>query len=223
VDSTRAVRSRGRCVCAALVVLGILSGSAAAEDAQPGEPAGEGETAGGIFKAGVGSGFRADTIDLNLSIGAGFGVRAIGGTTKHSLALGSLRLGWIFTGEVLDDSLLAGNWQFLGEIFAGSQIPDTRYLVGFAPHMRYIINTGSLFYPYVDGGMGVAGTDIGEPDLNGKFQFNLQAGMGTYVFLSKDMALDLAYRWFHISNAGISAPNHGLNTEMFYLGLSFFF
>ena len=36
-------------------------------------------------------------------------------------------------------------------------------------------------------------------------------------------ALTLQYRALHLSNAGIQEPNHGVNAQMFYAGLTWFF
>lgn len=35
--------------------------------------------------------------------------------------------------------------------------------------------------------------------------------------------LTVQYRWLHFSNAHIRNPNHGTNTQMFHVGVSWFF
>ena len=77
--------------------------------------------------------------------------------------------------------------------------------------------------PLVDGGAEGSSTNIDGPDLNGNFQFNIQVGAGTHYFLSERTAPTVQYRWLHFSNAGIERPNHGTNTQMFHVGVSWFF
>lgn len=63
-----------------------------------------------------------------------------------------------------------------------------------------------------------SGTDIGEPDLNTTFQFNVQIGVGTHYFFLDDMALTLQVRGIHLSNAQIVMPNNGTNSILFMIG-----
>lgn len=77
--------------------------------------------------------------------------------------------------------------------------------------------------PFVDAGAGISAIDIGELDLGGKFQFNLQAGFGTYYFIREDLAINLQSRWIHLSSAGLHTPNQGTNTILILGGFSWFF
>jgi opacity protein-like surface antigen len=49
------------------------------------------------------------------------------------------------------------------------------------------------------------------------------AGFGVSYFLTDQAALNVGYRFNHISNAGTSYPNLGLNASLPYGGFSFFF
>jgi lipid A 3-O-deacylase len=178
----------------------------------------------GIWKDRLGEGFREDTLHAGFAFGAGFGIRAFGGTISHDLALASVNLGWIFTDVVAEDKWYRGNWEWLNELFSGGQFnPDGRYFVGWTTGLRYNFATGSRWTPFVDGGVGLSGTDIGEPDLSGTFQFNVQVGLGTHYFFRDDAAVTFQYRWLHFSNAGTNEPNRGTNTQMFLAGLTWFF
>src|SRR5882724_13052996 len=177
-----------------------------------------------IWKDGVGNGFREDTFDAGLALGAGFGVRAFGGTIAHDLALASVSLGWVFTDVVAEDKWWRGNWEWLNEVFAGGQFnPREHYFVGWPTGLRYNFATGSRWVPFIDGGVGLSGTDINSPDLDGIFQFNVQVGVGTHYFLRDDTAVTLQYRWLHFSDAGMTKVNKGVNTQMFETGLTWFF
>src|SRR5882724_268677 len=177
-----------------------------------------------IWKDGVGNGFREDTFHAGFALGAGLGVRAFGTTIAHDLALASINLGWVFTDVVAEDKWWRGNWEWLNEIFSGGQFnPREHYFVGWTTGLRYNFATGSRWVPFIDGGVGLSGTDIDSPDLDGIFQFNVQVGVGTHYFLRDDTAVTLQYRWLHFSDGGTTAVNHGVNTEMFEAGLTWFF
>jgi opacity protein-like surface antigen len=158
------------------------------------------------------------------ALGAGFGTEAFGPRVSHDIALGSVHLGWI-PGEVVgEDTWYRGNWEVLGELFGGAQFnPNHRYLFGLSALLRYNFATGSRWVPFFDGGAGISYTNIREPDLSTRFQFNVQFGAGTHYFVRRDLALTLQYRWLHLSNAGIEEPNEGTNTQMFLVGTSWFF
>jgi lipid A 3-O-deacylase len=118
----------------------------------------------------------------------------------------------------------SGNWELLGDLFGGFQYhPDRAYLAGVTPILRYEFATGTRFVPFIDLGAGATLTDIRDGDLSTKFEFNLQYGFGTHYFLRDDLALTAQYRFIHLSNAGISSPNLGVNNNTVYLGLSWFF
>jgi lipid A 3-O-deacylase len=177
-----------------------------------------------IWKDGDGNGIREDTFDAGLALGAGFGVRAFGGSIAHDLALASLNLGWVFTDVVAEDQWWRGNWEWLFDVFSGGQFnPEAHYFVGGTTGLRYNFATGSRWMPFVDGGVGLSGTDIESPDLQGTFQFNVQVGAGTHYFVRDDTAVTLQYRWLHFSDGGTTHVNHGVNTEMFEAGLTRFF
>ena len=220
----RADWTRGKVTSVMLVILMIIGLSAewAHSDEPELKPSSSPET---IWIDGIGSGFRKGLFQTGATVGAGFG------TTKpfrtelaHDLALASVNLGWVFTGVMASDKWYRGNLELLVELFGGGQFkPNGRYFVGLTPLLRYNLATGSRWVLFVDGGAGVSCTNIDGPDLNGNFQFNVQVGAGTHYFLSDRTALTVQYRWLHFSNAGIERPNHGTNTQMFHVGLSWFF
>jgi len=98
------------------------------------------------------------------------------------------------------------------ELFTGVQFsPRREWLLGLTPHLRYNFATGTRWIPFVDAGVGVAATSIGHPDLSGIFEFNLQAGPGIQWFLKDRVAITMEARYLHLSCAGISKPNLGVN------------
>lgn len=181
-------------------------------------------TPDGIWKNGVGAGFRPAVQHVGVVAGAGPGMRILGSSVAHDLALAGLSYGRIWGDVKGEGRFYRGNWEWRTELFGGGQIhPKEEYLVGLSPHVRYNFATGTRIVPFVDVGAGVTATDIGGPDLSGAFQFNLQAGAGVNWFLRDNMALSLEYRYLHLSNARISTPNLGVNTSLFLAGISWFF
>jgi lipid A 3-O-deacylase len=177
-----------------------------------------------IWVDGIGSGFRKGLFRAGVAVGAGFGTRVFDTTLAHDFAMGSVNLGWVFTGAMASDKWYRGNLELLAEVFGGYQFkPNGRYFVGLTPLIRYNLATGSRWVPFLNVGAGVSRTNIDGPDLSGNFQFNIQVGAGTHYFLSDRTALTVEYRWLHFSNADTREPNNGTNTQMFHVGVSWFF
>jgi len=177
-----------------------------------------------IWEAGVGEGFRRGTHTLGISTGAGFGVAVFGGRLEHDLALMSVDYGCMIGGVKGESHWYRGNWEIRGELFGGAEFaPGKEWVVGLTPHLRYNFATGTRWIPFLDGGAGVTATGIGPPDLSNTFEFNLQASTGVQWFVKNNCAVTLEARWLHLSSAGISTPNLGLNTAMGMVGLIWFF
>jgi hypothetical protein len=176
-----------------------------------------------VWENGIGSGFRRGSVNRGFAIGAGFGTKSLGGRVDHDLELAAVRFGWMLGSVGGKHDWYRGNPELLGELFAGTQTsPSRRFLFGLTPVLRYNFVTGSRWVPFVNGGVGVTYTTIRSGDLSTAFEFNAQVGGGTRYFFREDTALTFQYRLFHLSNAGLEAPNNGVNTQMFYAGLDWF-
>ncbi len=161
---------------------------------------------------------------LTLAAGGNYGVAAFGSHQAHHLALASLSYGRFLTDTLAPDRWYAGAIELRGELFGGPQFsPEDNWLIGLTPHVRYDFLASPRWIPFLDLGAGVAATGIGEPDLGSTFEFNLQAGLGLHYRLSKSVALTLEARYLHISCAGISQPNSGVNGITALLGITRFF
>jgi lipid A 3-O-deacylase len=177
-----------------------------------------------IWKTDAGSGFRKNIMDTGLTAGSGFGLDILGSKTSHQLALVYGHMGWMATDVIFKNRWYEGNLELWGEIFAGRQYhPETDSVFGLTFGPRYLFITHSRWVPFIDAGAGVSGTDIGEPDLSTKFEFNVQLGVGTHYFLMDNIALTLQVRGIHLSNAYIKLPNHGANALLFLVGATYFF
>lgn len=161
---------------------------------------------------------------IELSAGPGTGLGSLAGNVNHDVFLGSIGYAWPMSRVVGGDRWYRGRWSLIGEIFGGEQLnPNDAYIIGTTPLMRYTLDTGSRWVPFAKAGLGPTLTNIGEPDLGGKFQFNIQGGAGTQFFWNKHQALSLEFRLFHLSNAGTRDPNTGINCVLLMVGTSWLF
>jgi hypothetical protein len=177
-----------------------------------------------IWQAGVGEGFQSTVQTLSLESGATAGFAALGGRQEHDLALVSLSYGHMWGSLVGEDHWYRGNWEIRGELFGGEQFSPSRdWLVGLTPHLRYEFATGTRLIPFADLGAGVTATRIGSPDLSGTFEFNLQANTGVHWFVRDNFALTFEVGYLHVSDAGMSNPNLGVNCVKGMVGVTWFF
>jgi hypothetical protein len=178
----------------------------------------------GLWEQDVGQGFRSGIQTFSVEAGATHGLALFGSVQQHDLALLSISYGCMLGHTVGVDHFYRGNWELRGELFGGAQFsPTTDWILGLAPHLRYNFATGTRFIPFIDGGAGVTATSIGPPDLSNTFEFNLQATVGIHWFIQDNLSLTLEARYLHMSCAGISHPNLGLNGVMGMIGVTRFF
>lgn len=172
----------------------------------------------------VGSGFKKGTHEIGGTVGYAFGGTFFGTSRTHTLGLGAIDAGWIFTDVVADKSIFRGNWEVMAELFGGHQFtPHDASLGGLDLFLRYDFATGTRWVPFIEAGAGVMATDIGTPDLSTAFQFNEKAGIGVAYYLSDRLAMRVEARFMHISNASIHSPNLGVNTLPLLVGVSYLF
>lgn len=180
-----------------------------------------------IWQDGIGSGFLSSAQSVTLEAGVAPGMATFGSRQAHDLALVSTSYGHILGGVIGGDHWYRGNLEGRLEVFGGMQfhpyVDANGWLIGLTPHLRYDFATGTRWIPFVDGGAGVTATGIGHPDLSGTFEFNLQPGLGVHWFLRDNLALTAEARYVHMSCAGISHPNLGLNNVIGMVGLTWFF
>jgi opacity protein-like surface antigen len=172
----------------------------------------------------IGGGFRFGTHTLSVEAGAVGGVKILGGTRSHNLALASVAYGWMLGPVRGGDHWYRGIWEVRGELFGGSQYsPSSYYIVGLTPHLRYDFATGRRWIPFVDIGAGATATGIGRPDLSNTFEFNIQGGVGLHYLICKNWAVTAEIHYFHVSDAEMTSPNYGVNGVMGMVGVTRFF
>jgi lipid A 3-O-deacylase len=80
----------------------------------------------------------------------------------------------------------------------------------------------SRWSPYSTFGFGGIYEPIGHNVQGSDFNFIIQTGLGVQYFLDDKRAINIQYRYRHISNAHIKDPNWSINSSFLLVGLSFF-
>jgi len=125
-----------------------------------------------------------------------------------------------------------GDQWYRGQVSVGAEMvyiqfqePFLTHGLGFTPKIKYSFIALDRIRPYVEFAGGPFWSDLTDkiPEESSQFNFILTAGFGVSYFLTDQAALNVGYRFHHISNAGTSYPNIGLNASLPFGGFSFFF
>ena len=125
-----------------------------------------------------------------------------------------------------------GEGWYRGQISLGAEMvyiqfqePFLTHGVGFTPKIKYTFVAHDRIRPYAEFAGGPFWTDLAGkiPEQSGQFNFILTAGFGVSYFLTDQAAVNVGYRFQHISNARTSYPNVGLNSSLPFGGFSFYF
>jgi opacity protein-like surface antigen len=128
-----------------------------------------------------------------------------------------LRLGWMYDSP-RHSGWLRGNNELLLEAFGGvvTKGPGS-YLAGGSPLWRYnFVQPEARLVPYIQLGMGALGTNISkcrrQREIGEEFNFALQGGVGLKYLINDRWSASVEADYRHISDAGMSARNQGLNS-----------
>lgn len=123
-----------------------------------------------------------------------------------------------------------GSIWYRGQVSFGAELlafttsePLTAYGIGITPKLQYTFVGLEQLRPYIDGGGGPLWTDLGGrvPEQPGQFNFVVWGGAGCAWLLTPQWAINVGYRFDHISNGGTRSPNSGLNFGLPFAGLSY--
>lgn len=156
----------------------------------------------------------------------GYGISHIGfGETRHQVQTLDtiLRAGYFLSDDTGKGSWYQGRHEVLLElpyhlaVDHGGRSMVGGYLLG---HWRFT-SLDSLV-PYVFAGGGPLYVDLGLPSMGTKLCFSYQGGTGLQILIDKKTALNMEYRYHHISNAGTANPNEPINSSKILFGISFY-
>ena len=126
--------------------------------------------------------------------------------------------------DPIGSSLYRGQVSLGAELLAfGTSEPLTGYGVGITPKLQYTFVELDRLRPYIEGGGGPIWTDLGGrvPEQPGQFNFVVWGGAGCAWLLTPQWAINIGYRFVHISNGGTRTSNSGLNFGLPFAGLSY--
>jgi len=135
-----------------------------------------------------------------------------------------LRYGWVLT-DAHGPGFLKGRFEYALDavpLYLIFQPANTAYGAGLDPaNLKWNFAKRGRFAPYIELGGGVLFTTHDVPSRTSTVNFTPSAAFGTH-FLGERMAWTLEGRYLHISNAGLSRSNSGINTFEVRLGVGKF-
>lgn len=165
---------------------------------------------------------RQDSTELQVWSGAGHSVN--GGVDRIAAWNAGLRYGWVLTNPH-GPGFLRGQFEYAIDavpFYVIFQPHSVAYGAGVNPFaLKWIFDTRGRVTPYFDLGGGVLFTSRQVPDGISNLNFASGAGIGVNVGRGK-RHWSLEMRWLHISDAGLTAENPGINAIQFRAGLGWF-
>jgi hypothetical protein len=147
-----------------------------------------------------------------------------GGTADTEVFDAGLRYGWVLAGPHLP-SILRGRFEYAVDIvpvFVIFQPANTAYGISLNPlGLKWNFERHRYLSPYLELGGGILFTNHNVPKFTNNVNFTPSAALGTHILGDKyNWSIEL--RYLHISNAGLSTVNPGLNTVQVRLGIGKF-
>ena len=100
---------------------------------------------------------------------------------------------------------------------------QTGFELGITPLLKFSCLLFPSVLAYVEGGAGLISESIDSPALAHAFNFTPQVGAGFDIALTPQVALSIAYRFRHSSNAGLYNENPAFNVNFFQAGLAYYY
>jgi hypothetical protein len=160
--------------------------------------------------------------ELQLWTGGGHSVS--GGTQDTNVWNAGVRYGWILTAPH-GPSFLNGRFEVAVDAvpaFLVFQRANTAFGAGVNPVVfKWLFSTRGHVAPYLELNGGTLFTNHDVPSTTSTINFTTGAALGAHFLGERAWSVDV--RYLHISNAGLTAPNPGVNTVQVRLGFGKFF
>ena len=168
------------------------------------------------------SGPQAGGHEVQVWTGGGHSVS--GGTRNTSVWNLGLRYGWVLTNPHLPGPL-KGRFEYAVDAvpaFVVFQPGNTTYGFGLNPvNFKWNFATSGRIVPYLELSGGTLFTTQNVPFGTSKINFTSGAALGTHILRDR-LNWNVELRYMHISNAGLTVPNPGVNTVQVRVGLGKF-
>lgn len=134
-----------------------------------------------------------------------------------------VRLGYMLS-DAEDHGAWSGNFEGLVEGYATTIFKGQGdYMAGTTLWIRYNFLPDWKVTPYFQGGAGLTFTDVDRNVLGQTFNFNLNLALGVRYFINPRCSVNAEYRYQHVSNAGMSDVNLGVDAQGGMLSVSWFY
>jgi hypothetical protein len=163
--------------------------------------------------------------DFGIWAGGGFSVP--GGTEDTHVFNGGLRLGKVLTDDHFG-GFVRGNFEWSADLiplyYIWQPAPALNaYSSAFNPlNLKWNFTSSARIVPYLEMGGGVLFSNHAVPLDTSHVNFLTHATLGFQFFNNERRAFTAGVRYEHISNAGLTVPNPGINTVQFTLGMNWF-
>jgi Lipid A 3-O-deacylase (PagL) len=159
-----------------------------------------------------------------IEVWTGGGYSVPGGTKSTGVWNAGVRYGWVLTEPHLP-GFLSGRFEYAVDVvpaFVVFQPANTAVGFGLYPiALKWIFATRGNAQPYLELNGGTLFTNHLVPSGTSSVNFTSSAALGVH-FLRRH-AWTLEARYMHISNAGLTVPNPGINTVQVRIGFGKFF
>ena len=160
--------------------------------------------------------------EIQVWVGGGHSVG--GGKNNTGIFNGGLRYGWVLTGPH-GPGFLKGRFEYVLDavpVFLVFQPANTAYGVGVSPlGLKWDFVQRGRIVPYFELGGGALFTNYEVPTGTSSVNFTPSAALG-FHYLGSHLSWSLDARYMHISDAGLSGFNPGINSVQVRLGLGVF-
>ncbi|HEX3586212.1 MAG TPA: acyloxyacyl hydrolase [Candidatus Angelobacter sp.] len=163
--------------------------------------------------------------DLGIWAGSGFSVP--GGTKDTHTMNAGVRLGKVLTDDHLG-GFLRGNFEWSADLmpiyYIWQPVPaQNAYAAAFNPvNLKWNFTSSARAVPYLELGGGVLFSNHAVPLNTSHVNFLTHATLGFQFFNNQRRVFTAGVRYEHISNAGLTVPNPGINTVQFQVGFNWF-
>ena len=163
--------------------------------------------------------------DFGAWAGGGFSVP--GGTKDIHAFNAGIRLGKVLTHDH-GGGFLRGNFEWSADLipvyYLWQPAPaQNAYAAAFNPlNLKWNFTSSARIVPYLELGGGVLFSNHVVPLNTSHVNFLPHATLGFQFFNNDRRAFTAGVRYEHISNAGLTVPNPGINTVQFQVGMNWF-
>ncbi len=99
--------------------------------------------------------------------------------------------------------------------------PDTNFEAGASLLLQYTGEFSDKIHPYVKAGAGLIWLSQESAQQTDGLNFSTHAGIGVSRSINAGAAVNLEYRFRHVSNGGVKKPNSGIDSGMLLAGIVF--